>query len=101
MTMKQDALVYCEAHDCTFMDGEYCTVSEYTGEACEYSAAQRPAPVWPRTVAVVAAEAMGVGETMMRELVARREVPTVTAGRRVLVPVKALQDWIEQRRQER
>ncbi len=29
MTTKQDALIYCEAHDVHFPDGEYCPASEY------------------------------------------------------------------------
>lgn len=31
-------IAYCEKHDVSFQEGEYCPISESTGEACEFSA---------------------------------------------------------------
>lgn len=37
-----------------------------------------------------AAQALGIGETLTRELIRRGDLPTVRIGRRVLVPVAGL-----------
>jgi excisionase family DNA binding protein len=41
-----------------------------------------------------AASALGIGRTKMCELVSRGEVPTITIGRRKLIPVEALRRWV-------
>jgi excisionase family DNA binding protein len=47
------------------------------------------------TVSVAeAAEALGIGETLARELIERGELPSVRVSRRVLVPVQGLRDYV-------
>ena len=43
-----------------------------------------------------AAESVGVGETQMRELLLRGEIPSKKVGRRRLVPRWALEEWLDQ-----
>lgn len=47
-------------------------------------------PVWPD-----AAEMLGIGRTLMKELVASGEIPTVRIGRRRLVRVDDLIAYVE------
>lgn len=39
------------------------------------------------------ATALGISETLVRELIASGELPAVRAGKRVLVPVQGLRDY--------
>jgi excisionase family DNA binding protein len=41
-----------------------------------------------------AAESIGVSERTVRSLVARREIPHVRVGRRVLIPCDELRVWL-------
>jgi len=41
-----------------------------------------------------AGEALGLGETLIRELIARGTLQSVRVGRRVLVPADALRDYV-------
>jgi len=41
-----------------------------------------------------AADALSLGETTVRELVLRGEIPSVTVGRRRLIPVERLREWV-------
>lgn len=47
-------------------------------------------PVWPD-----AAEMLGIGETLMRSLVATGEIPTVRIGRKRLVRIDDLLAYVE------
>ena len=38
---------YCEKHDCIFQEGEFCPVSEATGEKCEFAAILLGGKEWP------------------------------------------------------
>jgi excisionase family DNA binding protein len=42
-----------------------------------------------------AAELLGVSRSALYDAIARHEVPSVRIGRRVLVPRKALEEWLE------
>jgi excisionase family DNA binding protein len=42
-----------------------------------------------------AAEALGLGETLTRELIARGALPAVRVGKRVLVPADKLRAYLE------
>ncbi len=44
-----------------------------------------------------AAELVGIGETLARTLVARGEFPVARLGDRLIVPVRALEEWLVQR----
>lgn len=46
-----------------------------------------------------AARLLGIGKTEMYELVARGEFQRVRIGRRVLIPVQGLEEWVEQHTQ--
>ncbi len=43
-----------------------------------------------------AAERLGVGKTLVWQMVARNELPSVRLGRLVRVPVPALDEWIRE-----
>jgi excisionase family DNA binding protein len=48
------------------------------------------------TVSVAeAAEALGIGETLTRELIEQGELPAVRVARRVLVPVDGLRGYLD------
>ena len=47
-----------------------------------------------------AAEELGVSERTVAGLVARREIPTARIGRRVLIPMHLLREWLERRAAE-
>lgn len=54
--------------------------------------------VEPRLVAVdVAARMLGISAWTVRQLIAGDGLPTMTLGRRVLVPVAQLDAWLERR----
>lgn len=42
-----------------------------------------------------AAEALGIGETLTRELIERGELPAVRVARRVIVPVDGLRRYLD------
>jgi excisionase family DNA binding protein len=42
-----------------------------------------------------AADALGLGQTLVRELIDRGELPAVRVSRRVLVPVRGLRDYLD------
>jgi excisionase family DNA binding protein len=42
-----------------------------------------------------AARRLGIGRSLCYELIASGQLPRVRAGRRTLVPVTALQDWVD------
>lgn len=42
-----------------------------------------------------AAHALGVGRSLAYELIASGQLPRVKIGRRTLVPVRALAEWVE------
>lgn len=42
-----------------------------------------------------AAKRLGIGRTLMHEAARRGEFPTIRIGRRRVIPVKALNDWLE------
>ena len=42
-----------------------------------------------------AAKSLGIGEGLTRELIGRGELPVVRVGRRVLVPVDGLREYLE------
>jgi excisionase family DNA binding protein len=52
----------------------------------------------PRLVLEVpeAAEALGIGQTKLRELISRGEIPVWRCGRRTVLPVDALRRWLDQ-----
>ncbi len=42
-----------------------------------------------------AAEALGVGKTKLYELLGRGELPSLKIGRRRMVPMRAIEDFVE------
>jgi excisionase family DNA binding protein len=44
-----------------------------------------------------AARACGLSERMVRELIARREIPFIRVGRRVLIVKSHLSEWLNER----
>ena len=50
-------------------------------------------PIWPD-----AGRALGLGRTKMFELVADGEIETIAIGRRRLIPVEAVHEFVERRR---
>lgn len=48
-----------------------------------------------------AAEVLGIGRSLMYELIARREIPSVRLGRCLRVSTESLQQWIREREKER
>ena len=48
-----------------------------------------------------AAEVLGIGRSLMYELIARGEIPSVRLGRCLRVSKESLQKWIREREQER
>jgi excisionase family DNA binding protein len=41
-----------------------------------------------------AAQVLGIGRSLIYELIARREIPSVRLGRCIRVPVESLQQWL-------
>lgn len=41
-------------------------------------------------------EAIGVGTTNLRKMVKENKIPSYKEGKKIMIPVKALQDWVEQ-----
>jgi len=48
-----------------------------------------------------AAQVLGIGRSLMYELIARGEIPSVRLGRCLRVSKESLQKWIREREQER
>ena len=48
-----------------------------------------------------AAQVLGIGRSLMYELIARGEIPSVLLGRCLRVSKESLQKWIREREQER
>jgi len=48
-----------------------------------------------------AAQVLGIGRSLMYELIARGEIPSVRLGRCLRVSRESLQKWIREREQER
>ena len=48
-----------------------------------------------------AAEVLGIGRSLIYELIARREIPSVRLGRCLRVPTESLQQWLREREEER
>jgi excisionase family DNA binding protein len=46
---------------------------------------------------LVAAEMLGIGRTMVFELLRRGDLPSYTIGRRRLIPVAAIERFVEER----
>lgn len=48
-----------------------------------------------------AAQVLGIGRSLIYELIARGEIPSVRLGRCLRVPIESLQQWIREREEER
>jgi len=48
-----------------------------------------------------AAEVLGIGRSLIYELIAMGEIPSVRLGRCLRVPAESLQQWIREREKER
>jgi excisionase family DNA binding protein len=46
------------------------------------------------------AELLGIGRTLMYQMVLRREIGSIKAGKRRLVPATALREWLERQQAE-
>lgn len=42
-------------------------------------------------------EAIGVGTTNLRKMVKDGKIPSYREGKKIMIPVKALEDWVNQR----
>ena len=42
-----------------------------------------------------AAEALGIGRSLVYEMLARKELPSIRIGRCIRIPANALEKWIE------
>ena len=52
----------------------------------------------PKAYALVrTSEAIGVGTTNLRKMVKDGKIPSYKEGKKIMIPVKALEDWINQR----
>ena len=41
-------------------------------------------------------EAIGVGTTNLRKMVKENKIPSYKEGKKIMIPVTALQNWVEQ-----
>ena len=48
-----------------------------------------------------AAQLLGIGRSLIYELIARREIPSVRLGSCLRVPTESLQQWLREREEER
>lgn len=63
--------------------------------------AREGSSITPRTVGVEGvAEALGIGVTLARELVAKNEIRSIRIGSRRLIPLSEIDRYIEQRMAE-
>lgn len=44
---------------------------------------------------------LGIGRSLVYELIARREIPSVRLGRCIRVPTESLQRWLNEREEQR
>jgi len=47
-----------------------------------------------------AAQVLGIGRSLIYELIARREIPSVRLGRCLRVPKESLQQWLKEREEQ-
>lgn len=50
---------------------------------------------------IEAAQVLGIGRSLIYELIARREIPSVRLGRCLRVPKESLQQWLKEREEQR
>ena len=48
-----------------------------------------------------AAQVLGIGRSLIYELIARREIPSVRLGRCLRVPTESLQRWLKEQEKQR
>ena len=48
-----------------------------------------------------AAEVLGIGRSLIYELIARGEIPSIRLGRCLRVPAESLKQWLREREEER
>ena len=46
-------------------------------------------------------EILGIGRSLVYELIARKEIPSVRLGRCIRVPSESLQRWLKEREEQR